>query len=53
MNFDNEIGQQWHTKLTMINIWMKQAGAKLGQDQLKLGFGFSSVYLYQIDKLGI
>ena len=34
-------------------IKQEQAGAELGQAQLKLGFGFTSVYLYQIDKLGI
>ena len=31
----------------------KQAGAELGQAQLKLGFGFTSIFLYQIDELEI
>ena len=35
------------------DLLIKQAGAELGQAQLKLGFGFTSVYLYQIDKLEI
>ena len=30
-----------------------QAGAELGRAQLKLGFGYTSVYLYQIDELEI
>ena len=35
----------------IINI--KQAGAELGKAQLKLGFGFTSVYFYQIGELEI
>ena len=31
----------------------KQAGAELGQAQLKQRFGFTSVHLYQIDELEI
>ena len=32
---------------------MKQAGAELGQAKLKMGFGFTSFYLYKIDELEI
>ena len=32
---------------------IKQAGADLGQAQLKLWFGFTSIYFYQIDELHI
>ena len=31
--------------------WIKHAGAELGQAQIKLEFGFTSVSLYQIDEL--
>ena len=31
------------------NFIVRQAGAELGQAQLKLGLVFTSVYLYQID----
>ena len=32
---------------------LRQTGAELGHAQLMLGFGFTSVHLYQIDELEI
>ena len=36
-----------------INSVSKQAGAELGKAQIKYGFGFTSVYLYQIDEISL
>ena len=49
----DSLGNTEKLKESVENPGKKQAGAELGQAQLKLGFGFTSVYLSQIDELEI